>query len=117
MSAPPVYTFQRGEPVVYGLRAKEGDPTDYTVTAKLKPLANAAVSVPDDSVAVVATFIVSFVAQAGAVAAYWLMSLTAAQSAALPAGRYIADEKLSFGGVPVNITDPVIIVLKNSVSG
>jgi hypothetical protein len=111
------FIFQRGEPIIYGLRGTAGDPTGFTVTAKLKPLPPGLESAPDDSTASVATFSVAFVPGAGGVAPHWLMSLTAAQSAALPAGRYIADEKLSFGGVPVNITDPVIIMLKNSVSG
>jgi len=117
MATPPVYTFQRGEPLAYALRVKSGDPTGYSVTAKLKPIEAGRFDVPDDTVAVAATLTPTFTAAAGQEPAYFTLSLTAVQTLALPAGRYIVDEKLTVGGVSQQITDPAIIMLKNSVSG
>lgn len=111
------YTYQRGEPISYALRVKSGDPTGYTITAKLKPVGPGENEPPAPSVASVADFTPTFVPAAGEVPAHWILTIDAATSAGLEPGRYITDEKLSFGEVPVNITDPVIIRIKNSVSG
>lgn len=111
------YTFQKGEPIVYALRVVSGNPAGYTVAAKLKPVGSGAVTPPASSVASVADFSATFVAAAGEVAAHWLLSISATVSATLPAGRYMADEKLTFGGTTMEITDPVVILIRNSVTG
>jgi hypothetical protein len=113
----PAYIYQRGEPIAYALRVKSGDPSGYTVSAKLKPVGPNVTAVPDQAVASAAEFQVNFVAASGGVPAHWLLTIDAATARALPGNRYIADEKLTFGGVAVKVTEPVVIVIKNSASG
>jgi hypothetical protein len=116
MNLPPIYNFQRGAPFSLALIVDDGDPTGYTVTAGLKPL-SAGQSAPDAGVPIAAVLTVTFVASAAGVPARWLLSMSAAQTLSLPAGRYICDGKVLLAGAVVDITEPVIVTLKNTVSG
>lgn len=111
----PVYRFQRGEPIVIGRQVLSGDPTGYTVSAKLKPTDSA--NIPAESVAAAATFLVEFLPAAGGDPARWLLSIPAVQAALLLEGRYVTDAKFMRDGEPVMITEPAFIEIAPSVSG
>jgi len=110
-----VYSFQRGETISLALEAVSGDPLAVSaVTAAMKPLAPGRAA-PDPDAAVAATFVVSFVAASGSDPARWLLTLSAAESAALAAGSYSADARLVIGG-GVAITDTVRLRLEDAVT-
>jgi hypothetical protein len=103
------YTFQRGETVSLALDAVQGDPATVTsVTAAMKPVA-AGRTMIDPTAAVAATFVVSN--RVGG----WTLTLSAATSAALVAGTYLADAKLIVAG-GVTITEPVAIRMIDAVT-
>jgi len=109
------YIFQRGESITLALEAVSGDPAAVgAVTAALKPLA-AGRAAPDPDTPVVASFTVNFVAASGADPARWLLTLTAAQSAGLAAGSYVADARLGIGG-GIAITETVTLRLRDAVT-
>jgi hypothetical protein len=96
------YSFQRGETVSLALDAVTGDPATVTsVTAAMKPVA--------------ASFSVSSRVAAGSIPAGWTLTLSAAVSAALAAGTYLADAKLVVAG-GVTITEPVAIRMIDAVT-
>ena len=109
------YTFQRGETVSVALDAVQGDPLTVTsVTAALKPVA-AGRTMADPEAAMAAAFAVSSRVAAGSIPAGWTLSLSAAISAGLAAGTYLADAKLIVAG-GVTITEPVAIRLIDAVT-
>lgn len=119
MSQPPIYRFQRGEPIVIGREVISGDPDGFGLEAVLKKTAGQIVPAAD--VPVAATFAVQFEPASGsgegAVKARWILSIDAETTAALAPGRYAADAKFLLNGEVAEITDPVFIVLAESVSG
>ena len=109
------YTFQRGETVSIALDAVQGDPATVTsVTAALKPVA-AGRTLVDPGATVAATFSVSNRAAAGNIPAGWTLTLSAAISAGLAAGTYLADARLVVAG-GVTITEPVAIRMIDAVT-
>lgn len=113
------YTFQRGEPIAIGDRLESGAVLGgHTMRARMKPVVLAQRDLmPGPAVAVVTPgFTTAFVAAAGAVPAFWLHSLTAAQSADLSAGEYLADSSLLLDGVVIETSEPVRIVLRDAAS-
>lgn len=109
------YTFQRGETVALALAVVTGDPGVVgAVTAAVKPAVEGR-ALPDPAAPVVATFGVAFVAASGADPARWLLTLTPAQTAALPAGSYLADARLTVGG-GVAITETIGLRLRDAVT-
>jgi hypothetical protein len=103
------YTFQRGETVSLALDAVQGDPLTVTsVTAALKPL-SAGRTMVDPGAAVAATFVVAN--RPGG----WTLTISAAASAALAAGTYLADAKLVVAG-QVTITEPVAVRMIDAVT-
>ncbi len=109
------YTFQRGETVALALAVVSGDPAIVgTVSAAVK-LATEGRALPDPAAPVVATFDVAFVAAVGADPARWLLTLTPTVTAALPAGHYLADARLSVGG-GVAITETIGLRLRDAVT-
>lgn len=109
------YTFQRGETVSLALDAVQGDPLSVSsVTAALKPLI-AGRTMVDPAAAVAATFVVSSRIAAGQIPAGWTLTISAATSAALAAGTYLADAKLNIAG-GVTITEPVAIRMIDAVT-
>lgn len=109
------FTFQRGETVSIALDAVQGDPLAVSsVTAALKPVA-AGRTLVDPGAAVAATFSVSPRTAAGAIPAGWTLTISAAASAGLAAGTYLADAKLVVAG-GVTITEPVAIRMIDAVT-
>jgi hypothetical protein len=105
------YIFQRGETVAVALQVVAGDAaTVSAVTAAMKPVAAGRASV-DPAAAVAATFEVTFDASGPR----WLLSLSPVVSAALAAGRYVADARLVVGG-GVAITETVALTLRDAVT-
>jgi hypothetical protein len=103
------YTFQRGETVSLALDAVQGDPlTVSSVTAALKPL-SAGRTMVDPGTAVAANFVVANRPDG------WTLTISAAQSAGLAAGTYLADAKLIVAG-QVTITEPVAIRMIDAVT-
>lgn len=117
MTTPPIVRRQRGEPLSIGLQATGDDPLGgITVSAALKKAVRTSYVIPPDSDPVVETFGVLFTAAAGDTPAFWTLTLTAAQTDGLPAGNYITDAKLVSGGVIIERTDPVLIVILGRVT-
>ena len=113
------YIFQRGEPIAIGDRLESGTILGgHTMRARMKRVVEARRDLmPGPEVANISPgFTTSFVAAAGADAAYWLHSLTAAQSATLSAGEYLADSSLLLDGVVIETSEPVRIVLRDAAS-
>lgn len=106
--------YTRGETVIFGLRATPAYDGTETVACDIKPARNGSTP-PSDDTAVAATPSIAFVAAAGDVAAHWLFTLTAEQSAAIPAGRYITDARVLTGGT-VDYVDPIVIVFGGRVT-
>lgn len=108
------YTFQRGETVALALAVVSGNPAIVgAVTAAIKPAVEGR-ALPDPATPVAATFSVAFVAAAGTDPARWLLTLTPAVTAALPAGTYLADARLAVGG-GVTITETIGLRLRDAV--
>lgn len=109
------YTFQRGETVSLALDAVQGDPATVTsVTAAMKVVA-AGRTLVDPGAAVAATFSVVNRAAAAPIPAGWTLTISAAVSAGLAAGSYLADAKLVVAG-GVTITEPVAIRMIDAVT-
>jgi len=105
----------RGESVSWGLRSDVAFAGTETVTCDVKAALNGA-SVPPSSAAVVVAATVVFVPIAGQVAAYYLFSLTPAQTAAMEPGSYITDAKFVFVGGAVDYPAPLGIVINERVT-
>ena len=113
------YIFHRGEPIAFGDRIESGAVLGgHSMRARMKPVQPQHRDLmPGPGVlAVMPRFGTVFVAEAGASAAYWLHSLTAAESAGLAAGDYLADSALLLGNAVVWISEPVRIVLRDAAS-
>lgn len=109
------YTFQRGETVAIALDAVQGDPlTVSAISAAMKPVA-AGRSLVDPAAAVAANFVVTNRVAAGGTPAGWNLTVSAAVSAGLAAGNYLADAKMTVAGA-VTITEPVAIRMIDAVT-
>ena len=109
------YTFQRGETVALALAVVSGDPGIVgTVTAAIKPAVEGRAT-PDPATPIAATFDVAFAAAAGADPARWLLTLVPAVTAALPAGAYLADARLTVGG-RLAMTETIGLRLRDAVT-
>ena len=99
-------TIQRGETFQYTLSGRQ---TGDAIEADLK-LAASGLAVPDDTVAVAASFV--FVTSDdvdGEGTDGWIGSLSAATTAALAAGNYAFDEKITSSGGLIDQTTAAII--------
>lgn len=110
-----IYRFQRGEPIVIARQVVSGEPDGLTALALLKPATG--FSVPAESVAAVATFLVEARDADGATPAMWIFWIPADEAGALPLGRYVTDVRFSIDGETVEVTDPAWIIVSESVSG
>jgi hypothetical protein len=109
------YTFQRGETILLALDAVTGDPLVVTaISAAMKAVAPGRTSVSAGA-PVAAAFAISPRAAQGNIPPGWNLTVDASISAALAAGNYLADAKLTIGGGVV-ITESVAIALRESVS-
>ena len=113
----PIFRYPRGAALAYD-HVISGtltlDPATVTVLQHLKPASGQAV--PPRTVASVATFSTSYVAAMGDNPAYWRAELAPAQSAALDAGWYASDAEFLVGGAVVTVSDPVLILIAESVT-
>ena len=109
--------FQRGETVSFLAGVVLGAVGDVSVlpTAKLKPMKAGRSAVPGPDVASVHNFTVTPSPAQGDVPAGWLITLTAAQTAALAAGTYVTDIRIAVAG-GVYISEPVAFRLENPVT-
>lgn len=112
---PPVYTFQRGEPIVIGRQVVSGDPAGFTVAALLKKTAGQ--TVPPAATPAIATFTPSFTPAAGQNPARWLLTIPAETCATLAPGFYAVDARFEVSGEVVEVTGPAFVRIVESVSG
>lgn len=110
-----VFRFQRGEPIGFALRLDEGDADGLELSALLKPARRW--YMPRAFVEPVAELDITFVPATESEAAHWLLGLSAADAAPLGTGTFATDARLTLDGEPVGVTDPVWIVIDESVSG
>ncbi|MCA9270243.1 MAG: hypothetical protein KDA41_17295 [Planctomycetales bacterium] len=96
MTAP--FPILRGATLTLGLRARRGTLTgNETVRAALKAAPNGVA--PGLDAAEAAVFTATFVAASGSTPAYWALTLSAAQTAALAKGAYATDMRVEVSGV------------------
>ncbi len=104
------YIFQRGETISLALDAVSGDPAGVTaITAQLKAVPPGRVTVPAGAAVAASFSIVSRGAEG------WTLTISAAVSATLSPGAYLADARLVVAG-GVIVTESVALRLRDSVS-
>jgi hypothetical protein len=109
------FIFQQGETISLALDAVTGDPADVlAISAVMKALPPGRTSV-SQSAPVAATFTVTPRAAAGDIPPGWVMTVSAAASALLTAGSYLADARLEVAG-GVIITDSIGLRIRPSVT-
>ncbi len=109
------FSFQRGETILLALDALEGDPGQVTtISAHIKAVPAGRTMAPA-SAPILADFAIANRVATSTDPAGWTLSLSAAQSAALAPGAYVADARLTLAG-GVIITEPVAIRLREAVS-
>ena len=113
------YRFQRGEPIVLGDRVESGTVEGgHSMRARMKPVPrNARDEMPGDSVATTSPAFTSTLTPVdGETAAFWLHSLTAAQSLEIAAGEYLFDSSLLLDGTVLQTSDPVRVIVTEAAS-
>ncbi len=109
------YIFQRGETISLALDAVSGNPLDVTaISAELKAVPPGRTSVPEGA-PVAATFVMIARPAVGSIPPGWTLVISAATSATLSPGAYLADARLEVAG-GVIVTDAVAIRIRPSVS-
>lgn len=110
------YEFDRGETISLALLLTAGDPADISdIVAKLKAVPWGKSS-PSQTDPVAAMFDVAAFAAQGSDPAGYTFTIAAVTSSGLAPGKYHADVSLTVAG-GVLITDPVEIIIRQSVSG
>jgi hypothetical protein len=108
------FTFKRGAPVTVQLRVDDAgnyDPAELVVTAKIKAaLGNG--SAPPPSMPAVAEMGVAFTPAATPDPAFWTLT----PSGPLACGLYIADAEIRLGGDVLQVTDPIVLSIAESVT-
>jgi hypothetical protein len=109
--------FQRGETISRLAGVVSGNVSDVNVlpTAKLKAMQPGRAGIPGPEVPVLADFTVTPSPGTSEVPAGWIITLTAAQTAALPVGTYVTDIRIVVGG-GVYISRPLAFRLENPVT-
>jgi hypothetical protein len=108
VNQPAVWRRKRGATWLLDIEAFSGAPTGSEVTrAALKKALNENTP-PGDSAAEALVFSILFVAAAGPQKAYWRLTATAAQTAALAPDFYITDVRIEAGGTVTYSADLVI---------
>jgi len=111
MSAVATYTFKRGETILLALDIVSGERASVdSVAAKLRALEPGTTELAADA-ALAATFDVTPRDAAGDVPAGWNLQIDATPSAALPAGRYLADARMMLGSA-VETTTSILVVIE-----
>jgi hypothetical protein len=123
------YTFRRGEPIAIGDRIESVDgvpggalPAGTTMRACMKPAPrDGSLKMPGDDVAAAVPEFTSIMAPAmvfpdGVTVPAFVHSMTAAQSLALPAGRYLFDSSTLIDASVIDTSEPDIVIIRNSAS-
>ncbi|SMF70485.1 hypothetical protein [Allosphingosinicella indica] len=109
------YVFQRGETISLALDAIEGDAGSVSaIAADLRPLSNGRVEATEDA-PIAASFTISDRAAEGDDPGGFNLVITAAFSADLSPGLYIADARVTVAG-GVIVTDPVTLRIAEPVT-
>lgn len=111
------FSYYRGEPVVLDLVVSNPgayDAAALTLAMRLKPAAYGVA--PSRDTAAAGQFDVTFQAAAGAEPAFWRARLPDAVSGALLPGSYVTDGQLLFGAAVIAVTDPLFIMINESVT-
>jgi len=104
----------RGETITWGLRSDPSYDGTEVVTCDIKTSIKH--SVPPDNTTVVISPAAVFVAVDGEVAAHWLFTITAAQSADIEGGNYITDAMVIYSDGSVDYPKPLGIVIARRVT-
>lgn len=108
--------YQRGETITFPVPVAVGAVTDISglPTANLKPLPLGSWAVPGSEVATVGTF--SVAPDPTAATPGFTITLSAAQTAALPVGRYVTDVRAVLNSGAVKKSEPLFFKLTESVT-
>ena len=109
------YKAKRGATEYLDIEAFTGTPDGTEITRAALKVAHLDKEVPADDVEVSRDFAIQFVPAAGAVKAYWRLTLTAEQTETLAPDIYITDVRIVQGGV-VTYSDPVLIDFRERVT-
>lgn len=111
------FSYQRGAPISVDLVIADPagyDPASLTVMMRLKiAISNA---VPPKTQAQAAVFSVSYVPPSGGQKGYWQGVISGATSAALGPGLYVTDGQIMSGVDTIEVTQPQLIRIKESVT-
>src|SRR5947209_3673171 len=111
-----VYAIRRGQTASFFIEAVTGDPTTaWAAICKVKPITNRTVPAPDGTVEAVLTLTPVPTGAAPPIGPGWMITITAAQTAALNAGFYIADFACTLAGGEI-VTAPVVFEVDNAIS-
>lgn len=114
MIKPPLYTRKRGATAFVEIEAFTGSPSGSEITRAILKPARLNEHAPGDSTAISAEFSILFVPAAGAVKAYWRLTLSAAQTETLAADIYITDFRCE--GDAVVQSEPLLIDFRERVT-
>jgi hypothetical protein len=112
------FSYPRGAPIYLDIVIAAPSPIDLTtssVSMVLKPTLDAG-GLPLQRSATVATFDVVYHPANGTEAAYWRGTISAAVSATLTTRKYATTAWISVGGQVIQATDPIYIVIYESIS-
>ena len=124
MTLPLVATVQRGETFSWALAARPdpagatlpGDLATATARSALKAITATATTVPPHTDPEVASATGTWNADLGDGVAGWLFTLSPATTAALAAGRYCLDVRITRVGGAVTISEPAAVMLVDRVT-
>lgn len=111
------FFFQRGDPIVIDLVVEDAgavSPGACTVAMKLKRASNNAP--PPRTTAAVANLLVAYTGPAGNSPGFWRGSIPAGASANLAPATYVADAEISLGGSVIDVSDPILVEVAESVT-
>jgi hypothetical protein len=106
-----LYTRYRGETIVIAVADTGAQPGgEALIASSLRPIAPGRGS-PLPSVPDAASLAIAYRVATSAFPAGWLLTLDAAECAALPAGNYLIDLRITDAIGAVTITNPAIVML------
>lgn len=113
-----VFTYKRGAPITIDLVADDVgayNPATLTVSAKLKRALGNGVAPPPEAEAL-AVLGVTFTAAAGQEKAYWRLTVPNDTIDGKGYGLFIVDAEILNGSVTLQVTDPILIKIEESVT-
>lgn len=106
-----LFTRYRGETITIAVADTGAHPGgEALIASSLRPIASGR-SRPISAAPDAATMTVAYRVANGGFPSGWLLTLDAADSAALPAGNYLIDLRIADSTGAVTITDPAIVML------